>query len=180
MKPIHRYGVRLRPMQAGDLERVRRWRNAPHVRREMAYQEHITPAMQADWWRNLDPFCNAYYLIEYKGTAIGVVHAKDIDWLSKTAETGIFIGKRDYLAGFVPVLAVLALMDDLFEIQGMQALQAKVRTANSKIVDFNRRLGYHSVSEEEGFLRLQVTRDQYYAVAKSLREMARRMSAPSL
>jgi RimJ/RimL family protein N-acetyltransferase len=197
MKAIEKYGVRLRPMQAGDLERVRRWRNAPHVRKTMAFREHITPAMQAAWWRGLDPFVNFYFVIVYGGQDVGVVHAKDIDWEARTAETGIFMGKRAYLEGFVPVLAVLALMDGLFEGYpdcwrelrprdfissghgGLERLRAKVRRDGVKVLDFNRRLGYvveGDVEGEAGFLWLGVTREGYYAAARGLREMAGRVA----
>jgi RimJ/RimL family protein N-acetyltransferase len=180
MKAIEKYGIVLRPMQKADLERVRRWRNAPHVVKTMAYREPITPAMQAAWWRGLDPFRNFYWIIEHQGQGIGVVHAKDIDWEAHSAETGIFIGKRDYLQGFVPVLAVLAMMDALFEVHGLEVLRAKVRGGNAAVLDFNLRLGYEVVGEEfvedeGGFLRLEVGRGRYFEVAGGLREMAGRM-----
>jgi diamine N-acetyltransferase len=174
MKVIERYSIRLRPMGVNDLEQVRVWRNAPHVRSEMAFQEIITPEMQTNWWANLDLTSNFYWIIEVEGQDVGVVHAKDIDWTRKSAETGIFIGERDYLQGFVSVLAVLAMMDGLFDVYGLEILHAKVKAGNPVIFDFNRRLGYQVVSEVDGFLWLTVTREGYYAAAKALRAMAAR------
>ena len=162
-------------MTGADLERVRRWRNAPHVRREMDFREHITPLMQAAWWRGLDPFKNFYWMIEVDGNAVGVVHAKDIDWDLGVAEAGIFIGKREYLNGFVPVLAVLGMMDALFDLEGLKTLKAKVKAGAPMILDFNRRLGYEVVGEEGGFLRLEVGRERYFEVAEPMRRMAARM-----
>jgi UDP-4-amino-4,6-dideoxy-N-acetyl-beta-L-altrosamine N-acetyltransferase len=176
VKPILKYGIELRPMQAQDLERVRRWRNAPHVRRTMAFQELITPSMQQVWWNELNRAENYYYVIEHQGEAIGVIHAKDIDWAMKTAETGIFVGNRAYLGTFVPVLAVLALMDELFEELEFETLTAKVMEAQRQTMEFNRRLGYETVSASDGFCKMQVTRQRYLDVAGKLREMARRLN----
>lgn len=175
MKPIERYGILLRPMVAGDLERVRRWRNAPHVRREMAFRAIISPEMQANWWEKLDVRHHFYWIIVSDGEEVGVVHAKDIDWVAKTAETGIFIGNRAYLKGYVPVLAVLAMMDALLDVHGLEKLRAKIKAGNPGILDFNVRLGYEVVSEADGFLNLSVTREGYFAAARPLRAMAARM-----
>jgi RimJ/RimL family protein N-acetyltransferase len=174
MKALEKYGIRLRPMTADDLERVRKWRNAPHVRREMAFQEVISPEMQVKWWGQLDLERNFYWMIEVEGHEVGVVHAKDIDWQEKSAETGIFIGEREYLQGFVPVLAVLAMMDGLFEVYGLEVLRAKVKAGNPVILNFNAHLGYRVISEADGFLHLSVTREGYFERAKTLRASAAR------
>ncbi len=174
--PIDRYGIRLRPMASGDVETVRRWRNAAHVRSKMDFQEFITPEMQATWWAELDPLRQHYFLIDYKGQDIGVIHAKEIDWQSMTAETGIFIGELSFLDTFVPVLAVLALMDALFDEYGLQTLLAKVRADEPKIIDYNQRLGYTTLLEDRGFLRMQITPAQYATASAPLRRMAERLT----
>lgn len=175
-RPIHRYGILLRPVTAADLEQVRLWRNAAHVRSKMEFQTEISPDMHAAWWSALDPATNHYYIVEHRGQGIGVIHAKDIDWGAGTAETGIFIGEVDFLDTFVPVLAVLALMDDLFEASGMQRLQAKVKADEPKVVAFNRQLGYQIDTQREGFLLLTVDAAQYQSAATSLRRWGQRFA----
>jgi RimJ/RimL family protein N-acetyltransferase len=173
---IDRYGIHLRPMGAADVEQVRRWRNADHVRSKMEFQTLITPEMQAIWWQGLDPWTQHYFIIVHSGRDIGVIHAKEIDWDARTAETGIFVGDVDYLDSYVPVLAVLALMDALFEEYGLQTLQAKVRADAPKIIDYNLRLGYAAVHEDKGFLRMQVARAAYESASAPLRRMARQLT----
>lgn len=170
--PIIRYGLRLRPVTATDLETVRRWRNADHVRSKMAFQDVISPAMQAAWWAGLDPLCNHYYLISHRSQDIGVIHAKDIDWAMGSAETGIFVGETAYLETFVPVLAVLALMDALFEDAGLLTLQAKIMSGEPRILAFNLRLGYQVKADWGDFLMLHVDRATYFQVAAPLRVAA--------
>lgn len=172
---ILRYGIHLRPMVAGDVETVRQWRNASHVRSKMDFQTIISPEMQAAWWATLDPLTQHYFIIVHAGQDIGVMHAKEIDWSAQTAETGIFIGDVAYLESFVPVLAVLALMDALFQDYGLQTLQAKVRADEPKIIDYNLRLGYKTVREDNGFLRMQVDRVAYENASAPLRRMAERL-----
>ncbi len=159
-------------MGAADVEQVRRWRNADHVRSKMEFQTLITPEMQAIWWQGLNPLTQHYYIIEQSGRGVGVIHAKNIDWIDGSAETGIFIGEVDCLDSFVPVLAVLSLMDALFERYGLQTLNAKVISGNPRILDFNRRLGYQIAADLGGFLHLQVDQARYLEVAAPLRAIA--------
>jgi RimJ/RimL family protein N-acetyltransferase len=172
--PIDRYGVRLQPLTVADLETVRQWRNAEHVRSKMEYQAIISPEMQAQWWAELDLERNHYCMILFKAQPIGVIHAKDIDWKGGVAETGIFIGEVAWLGSMVPVCAVLALMDTLFEVHGLGCLQAKVKADAPQIVAFNQRLGYAVVSEAGGFQRMQVGRAAYLDATRQLRAMAAR------
>jgi RimJ/RimL family protein N-acetyltransferase len=174
-RPISRYGIHLRPITEADLEQVRLWRNADHVRSKMEFQAEISPEMQQAWWAGLDPQCNHYYIIAHSGREIGVIHAKDIDWQARTAETGIFVGEVDFLDTFVPVLAVLALMDALFEGSELQTLRAKVKAGDLQILEFNRRLGYQTTLEKAGFLMLEVGQARYHQQTAALRAMAGRL-----
>ncbi|MZP29437.1 GNAT family N-acetyltransferase [Heliobacterium undosum] len=58
--------VRLRPVEEGDLERIRRWRNSPEVYYPMYNWDPITPEMQAQWYRNrvCDRERNRFFVIE--------------------------------------------------------------------------------------------------------------------
>ncbi len=173
---IHRYGIRLRPIVDTDVETVRRWRNAEHVRSKMEYQTPITAEMQALWWQQLDALRHHYFIIEQAGQGVGVIHAKEIDWESGTAETGIFIGESAFLDSFVPVLAVLALMDALFEDYGLQKLIAKVKADETKIMAFNRQLGYAVMQEAGSFVWLSVGHAEYVRSTVQLRQMAQRLA----
>lgn len=170
--PIIKYNVRLEPARDQDIERIRRWRNSPFVQRNMQFQEYISPEMQKQWWANLSPFYHHYFLVYDVDTAIGVIHLKDINWDQKEAEAGIFIGKKEYLGTFISVQAVLALMDTAFEQYGLKKLKAKVATKAEKTLDFNQKLGYEIVKEEEGFAYLEVDRLRYENAVPKLKAMA--------
>jgi UDP-4-amino-4,6-dideoxy-N-acetyl-beta-L-altrosamine N-acetyltransferase len=162
---IAAYGIVLKAIEAADLELVRRWRNAEHVKKHMHYQDHITEAMQQRWFDTIDKTCNVYFVIEKESEKLGVVNLKDIDWNSKTAEAGIFIGEEHYLNTPVPVLATIAIMEYAFESLRLKSLKAKIASPNLKAVLFNESIGYQKQEEQacEGF-------DYYITDERSFRE----------
>lgn len=144
------YGIILEPITEADLETVRRWRNAEHVKMHMQYRGHITEAMQQSWFRSLDKSCNFYFIIQKESEKVGVVNLKDIDWPHKTAEAGIFIGDENYLNTLVPVLATVSIMEYAFESLQLKSLKAKIASGNLKAVLFNESIGYQKCEEEAG------------------------------
>ncbi len=147
------YGIVLERLTEADLETVRRWRNAGHVKQHMQYREHITEAMQQEWFRLLDKSCNYYFMIRKETEKIGVVNLKDIDWAGQTAEAGIFIGDEHYLNSLVPLLATVSIMEYAFESLKLKGLKAKIASANLKAILFNESVGYRKLEEQasEGF-----------------------------
>ncbi len=165
------YGIRLEPITEADLETVRRWRNAEHVKLYMQYREHITEAMQQSWFRSLDKSCNYYFMIQKESEKVGVVNLKDIDWNLKTAEAGIFIGEENYLNTLVPVLATVSMMEYAFEILQLKSLKAKIASDNLKAVLFNESIGYQKLDEpvSEGFDYYSTNEPAFREATKSIR-----------
>ena len=147
------YGIILEPVTEADLETVRRWRNADHVKMHMQYRDHITHAMQQSWFRSLDKSRNFYFMIQKESEKVGVVNLKDIDWNCKTAEAGIFIGEENYLNTLVPVLATVSIMEYAFGTLQLKSLRAKISSGNQKAIQFNENIGYQKLEEQasEGF-----------------------------
>ncbi|MCB9236060.1 MAG: GNAT family N-acetyltransferase [Bacteroidia bacterium] len=165
-------GIRLKRLEFGDIELVRFWRNLPHVRDEMEFREIISPEAQKIWFSRLDQERNYYFLFGEKGRAfVGLVHIKEIDPEQKTGEAGIFTGNSKYLNGPLPVKAVLLLMEFAFSELGLESLTAKMRGDRQGILQFNQKLGYEPVSDQQkgNFVRMEVTRERFFDVAKDLR-----------
>lgn len=144
------YGIVLKPLREADLELVRCWRNAEHVKLHMQYRDHITESMQQSWFRSLDKTCNYYFMIQKESEKIGVVNLKDIDWNRKTAEAGIFIGEENYLNTLVPILATVSVMEYAFESLQLKSLKAKIASANLKAILFNESIGYQKQENQPG------------------------------
>lgn len=147
---VEAYGIILEPITEADLETVRRWRNAEHVKMHMQYREYITEAMQQSWFKALDKSCNYYFMIQKESEKVGVVNLKDIDWTHQTAEAGIFIGEENYLNTLVPVLATVSIMEYAFEVLRLKSLKAKIASGNLKAVLFNESIGYQKLEEPAG------------------------------
>jgi RimJ/RimL family protein N-acetyltransferase len=164
---FERYGIRLRRMEETDLARVLRWRNAPHVRAEFEYQDEISPEQHAQWFDSLHPARDFYFIFSSAGKEAGVVHVKEFDEDSGIGEAGVFTGETAYLGTQVPVLAVLAMMDLMFEEMGVLRLRAKMRADNKAILHFNRMLGYEIPEGAEGqsFVYGEVSREGYFEAA---------------
>lgn len=144
---IKKYGICLESLSLTDLELLRNWRNSDLVRPFMHFQEFIHPEMQHQWFNGIDPSENLYFIISKDQIKIGLIHLKDIDWLSCGAEAGIFIGDLEYMNSIVPVLATICLMDLAFEVLSLKILKAKIEKANQRTLQFNLNLGYKLANE---------------------------------
>ncbi|MEM7038683.1 MAG: hypothetical protein AAF570_16980 [Bacteroidota bacterium] len=71
---IDGYGIRLRRVQAADLEQVRMWRNAEHVRANMEFQTEISQEAQESWFSKLDLERNFYWVASQAEVDFGVLH----------------------------------------------------------------------------------------------------------
>jgi RimJ/RimL family protein N-acetyltransferase len=82
----------LRDATGSDLESIRAWRNHPRVRSAHLFQEPIDPEMHQAWWEQVgsDP-ARRVLIFEWDGRPAGVVHFKDHDVSSGTAEWGFFL-----------------------------------------------------------------------------------------
>jgi UDP-4-amino-4,6-dideoxy-N-acetyl-beta-L-altrosamine N-acetyltransferase len=166
----------LRPLDEAHLETVRQWRNAPHVRMWMAYGLEITPELHLAWWQKLDPNRNRYWIFSRAGQDMGMVHLKDIDWREQAAEAGAWTADPADMGSPWPVLAVLAMMEHAFGEMGLTSLRAKVRADHASILEFNRALGYQTVSEDGlEFAQMRVSADAFWSATLGLRNAAGRL-----
>lgn len=169
MKELKGFGVVLKPMSQGDLGRVRKWRNADHVRENFEYQKEITEADQEKWYAEMDAEKNWYWVIWVGEKPIGVVHAKEIDWEKRNAEAGIFIGETSYLRTPFPAAAILVMMDYVFGEMKFRALFAKIKRGAEQNENLNIRLGYRLLPDQASsdFLRYQCLPQDYFSGFRS-------------
>jgi len=89
----------LRPMAWDDTERIICWRNRDFVRKNFIYQKPFTVEGHREWIRTMiDTGKAAQFIIcEKDGRPIGSTYLRDIDYETRKAEYGIFIGEKDAL-----------------------------------------------------------------------------------
>lgn len=160
---FERYGVRLRRLQADELELVRQWRNDPKIASQMLDQTFITPQMQQAWFDRLQSSDRAcYYVAWFRQQPIGVASLTAIDWQSGTAEPGMYIYPDEFRSNLVPFCVAFALNDMAFEQLGLTRLYGKIFTSNSASIRFHEACGYQQLGEaEDPLIRYQLVPDHY-------------------
>jgi len=145
----YRYGIVLERLKARDLELIRQWRNSDPVRLNMEYREIITPEQQVKWFDSINNLQNNYYLIYYKGEKIGLLNDKNIDWVNRTSESGLFLGRAEYYSTFVPYLISVAGIELNFHYLNWNRQYAHILRSNVNAIRFNAQLGYQRLPEQE-------------------------------
>ena len=104
--------LRVRPISEEDTEMIVEWRNRDFVRRNFIFREPFTVQMHRNWMTTkVAPGLVEQFIIEYrmqeKGdngnlketaagpfTPVGSVYLRDVDYVYKQAEYGIFLGEE--------------------------------------------------------------------------------------
>lgn len=142
-------GALIRRMNAGDLERVLRWRNHPNVRCYMYTQHEIGLEEHARWFANASRDPDRHLMIfESKGVPLGFInfHRKGGGGI---AEWGFYVAP-DAPKGTGRALGRVAL-HYAFDVAGFEKLCAKALDFNERSIRFHASLGF----QREGVLRQQ-------------------------
>lgn len=173
---LSRYGIVLESLSEDHLEMVRLWRNQEFVRCNMEFKELVSREQQEQWFSELDKEKNLYWVIRTHDYPVGLIQIKNIDPELKTGEAGVFIGEPSYLEMPQPMLAILFMMEIAFYSLDLKQLSAKIKSGNSRAIDFNKKLGYSLIpNQPEGFQYYQVLKDDFEASTTKLRLQAKHM-----
>ena len=175
---IRNFGITLSQLTLEDIELVRYWRNSKEISCVMEYQKFITEEEQKKWYNSLNPLSDFYFLINYKGVKVGLIHTSHINWKNKTADAGLFIWDKDYLGTHIPVLASLAMLECFFENFGLQNYFAKVSRENAVAVRYNLTLGFclREKSNDSSFDIYVLEKENYLKASEKLKRFAATIS----
>lgn len=135
------YGVTLKKLTHDKIELVRNWRNDPKIQQTMFFQDYITSEMQEKWFSRINNENNYYFIVEYNDEEIGLINIKDIDYLEKTGETGVFIYEDKYLGTDISYRAHLVMFDYIFDYLRLENTYAHIRKDNNIAIRFSIFLG---------------------------------------
>jgi hypothetical protein len=173
---FYRYGIAFERLEEKHLEMVRQWRNKAFVRKHMQYNRMIGKKAQQNWFANLDPKKNWYFLASVNGHAFAVLHIKNINWSKKSGEAGAFVGEKQFVGSPDAAFAILSLMDFSFFILGLTRLEAKYHQQFKEIMQLNAQLGYKIYANEaDGFVRAKVTPYRYLKYVCEMRKIAQKL-----
>lgn len=88
--------IALRDVQPDDIERIRQWRNLPHVAQYMYTDHLITPEEHEKWFRRIlqDPSCR-YWIIVCDGQDVGVANIYNLEQSNQRCYWAFYVASPD-------------------------------------------------------------------------------------
>ena len=168
---LSQYDVRLIRVQAEHLSLILRWRNNDWVRKNMFVQDVLKEKDQLAWFNSINNASNYYFIIEYLGEKVGLIHAKNFSEEDGIGEGGIFIGEYDYLETWASVMASICLLNFIFAKTNINRSMVRVQAHNRRAISYNLKLGYKIDFEDANELRMILDKEDFLyktAVLKSV------------
>ena len=168
---LSQYDVRLIRVQAEHLSLILRWRNNDWVRKNMFVQDILQEKDQLAWFNSINNASNYYFIIEYLGEKVGLIHAKNFSEEDGIGEGGIFIGEYDYLETWASVMASICLLNFIFAKTNINRSMVRVQAHNRGVISYNLKLGYKIDYQDANELRMILDKEDFLyktAVLKSV------------
>lgn len=170
---IKKYGLELREIEQEDLEMLRQHRNSSIVRNNMIHRQIISREQQKEWFKSIQDYKCAYYLIYKDDIAMGLINGKNIDHINKTSEGGIFIWHED--ANYeVSILASIILNDWNFFFNDFKLNYAEVLKSNKKAIAYNEFMGYEvssKIHKNSEVIWMEQSKDNYIMFRKKVQQL---------
>ena len=169
MLTLSQYGVTLKRLEINDIEEVRSWRNFHYIQNKMQFTEDISSEMQLIWFNSINNKLNYYFIIiDENGKRVGLINSKNVDLKNKNGEGGIFISDRAVWNTFTPAVASVILLN--FSLCCLQSFDRSLITiikSNTSAINYNNKLGYSVVDEDDFAVRMELTKESYVHSAKT-------------
>jgi Acetyltransferase (GNAT) domain len=178
---VKKYGITLRRLTKDDIELVRQHRNSDFIRSKMFYQEIISAEEQKKWFASINNDWNYYFLIDYKGKTVGMVHGTIESYEERTARGGIFIWDKASLNSSLPMIASICANDLTLFILGIKRITVEVRSDNTIALNHNKSIGYTVLEqiETDGKIIMELTKGNYIQSSKKIKEMIKKITKDS-
>ena len=159
---LAQYDVRLIRVQAADLGLILKWRNSDGVRKNMFIQDLLQEKDQLAWFDSINNASNYYFIIEYLGEKVGLIHAKNFSEEEGIGEGGIFIGEYEYLETWASVMASICLLNFIFTKLEINRSVIRVLAPNKSAISYNLKLGYKIEFEDANEIRMLLEKEDFF------------------
>ena len=159
---LSQYDVRLIRVQAADLGLILKWRNNDWVRKNMFVQDVLQEKDQLAWFDSINNASNYYFIIEYLGEKVGLIHAKNFSEEEGIGEGGIFIGEYEYLETWASVMASICLLNFIFTKLEINRSIVRVQAQNKSAISYNLQLGYKVDFEDANEIRMLLEKEDFF------------------
>lgn len=173
---LSQYDVRLIRVQAEHLTLILRWRNNDWVRKNMFVQDILQEKDQLAWFNSINNASNYYFIIEYLGEKVGLIHAKNFSEEDGIGEGGIFIGEYDYLETWASVMASICLLNFIFAKTNINRSMVRVQAHNRRAISYNLKLGYKIDYEDANELRMILDKEDFLYKTTVLKSVLSKIS----
>ena len=173
---LSQYDVRLIRVQAEHLSLILKWRNNDWVRKNMFVQDILQEKDQLAWFNSINNASNYYFIIEYLGEKVGLIHAKNFSEEDGIGEGGIFIGEHDYLETWASVMASICLLNFIFAKTNINRSMVRVQAHNRRAISYNLKLGYKIDFEDANELRMILDKEDFLYKTTVLKSVLSKIS----
>lgn len=167
---IKKYGLELKEVEREDLELIRQYRNTDIIKNKMIHRKQITREQQLEWFKKIRTVNHYYFLIYKNDSAIGLINGKNIDFVNKTSEGGIFVWNEDRNYE-ISITASIILNDWNFFINAFEKNYAQVLKSNKQAIAYNEFMGYKiadRIHENNEVVWMEQTREDYTQYRKKI------------
>lgn len=173
---LSQYDVRLIRVQAEHLTLILKWRNSDWVRKNMFVQDILQEKDQLTWYNSINNASNYYFIIEYLGEKVGVIHAKNFSEEDGMGEGGIFIGEYDYLETWASVMASICLLNFIFTKTNINRSMVRVQAHNRRAISYNLKLGYKIDYQDANECRMILDKEDFLCKTTLLKSVLSKIS----
>lgn len=153
----------LRALEETDLERTHRWHNDPELYSRLVNPfRFVSKAPESEWLRRKIAYSateiNLAICLRANGEHIGNIYLREIDWVSRRASLGIFIGAHEHRGNGYGQEALRQLLAHAFTDLQLNRIYLEVLADNAPAIKLYERCGFCI----EGRLRKHVFKNGSY------------------
>ena len=150
--------VELRKITLEDSEKLVKWRNNPRVRVNLFSQDELTVDQHINYFHKyIETGVVCQFVIVVDGVDCGTSFLKNIDYVSKKAEFGIFIGEDSFRGKGIGKTATLKTVEFGFESLNLEFICLSVLEDNYPALDSYKKAGFRVLRTiEKGYSRNNV------------------------
>lgn len=135
--------VTIRPITYDDTADIVRWRNSPYVNSRFIDRRLFTKESHEAWLKNyVETGKVAQFIILLDGSGVGSVYLRDIDYDTKEAEFGIFIGEESARGRGVGTRSAELILDYGFKELNLEKIFLRVYKDNPGAVRSYEKAGF--------------------------------------
>ena len=101
-----------------------------------------------------------------------------MDWENRTSESGLFLGRTEFYATFVPYLVSVAGIETTFYFLNWNKQFAHILRSNSNAIRYNTQLGYRLCEGQENVenQKYEMTRESFELAAGKIRKAVKMLA----